>query len=133
MTASLKDSDEIVRAEALVAEQREQLKRSLSRASRSGEKLAQTLTSELKPALTAAIVVVGAAAVVGLSVAMARRSGRRGWRAPAEPTLLGNAAKAAALWAARLLARRVAQEVVARFGEPTSTASVPSAPDQVES
>ena len=134
MTASLNDSDEISRAEALVSEQREQLKRSLSRASRSGEKLAKTLSKELQPAITAAIVVAGAAAVIGVSVAVARRSSRsRGWRVPAEPSVLGNAAKAAGLWAMRLLARRVAQEIVARFAEPAPAASVAAAPNQVQS
>jgi hypothetical protein len=134
MTASLENTDEISRAEALVAEQRAQLKRSLSRASRSGEKLAKTLTSELKPAVTAAIVVASAAAIVGVSVAVVRRSSRnRGWRASTEPSVLGNAAKAAGLWALRLLARRVAQEIVARLAEPTPAALVAPAPNQVQS
>ena len=136
MTASLTDTDEIARAEAQVAEQRAKLARSLQAASQSGEKFARKLSHELKPAVTAAVVVAGAAAVVGVSIALARRSSRnRGWRAPASPSVLGNAAKAAGLWALRALARRVAQELVSRLSEPTAprpALSVASAPNQVE-
>ena len=133
MTASLTDTDEIARAEAQVAAQREQLTRSLRRASRSGEKLAQTIGSELKPAVTAAIAVAGAAAIIGVSVAIVRRSSRnRGWRASSEPSVLGNAAKAAGIWALRLLAKRVAQEIASRLAEPTAPALVPSTPNQVQ-
>jgi hypothetical protein len=132
MTASLNDTDEIARAEALVAEQRAQLTRSLKAASQSGKKLAKRLGSELKPTVTAAILVAGAAAVIGVSVAIARRSGRgKGWRAPEQPSLAGNAAKAAGLWALRLLARRAAQELVARLTEP-SAHLVAAAPNQVQ-
>jgi hypothetical protein len=123
MTASLNDSDEIARAEAQVAEQRANLTRSLKAASKSGEKFARRLGHELKPAVTAAVVLAGAAAVVGISVALVRRSSRnRGWRAPAQPSLIGNVAKAAGLWALRAVARRVAQELVARLSQPTPAA-----------
>jgi hypothetical protein len=133
MTASLVETDEIARAEAQVAEQRQQLTRSLHAASQSGQKFARRLGSELKPAVTAAVVVAGAAVVVGISVAIARRSTRsRGWRVPAQPSLVGNAAKAAGLWALRLLARRVAQELVARLSEPSAPALVAPAPNQVQ-
>jgi len=136
MTASLKDADEIARAEALVAEQRAKLTRSLQAASQSGEKFARNLGRELRPAVTAAVVVASAAAVVGISVAIARRSSRsRGWRAPAQPSLLGNAAKAAGLWALRALARRAAQELVARLAEQSDAAPslVAPPPNQVQS
>src|ERR1041384_14035 len=116
MTASLNDTDEIARAEAQVAEQRAKLTRSLQAASNSGEKFARKLSHELKPAMTAAVVVAGAAAVVGISVAIARRSSRnRGWSAPGQPSLFANVAKAAGLWALRAVARRAAQELVARL------------------
>lgn len=136
MTASLKETDEIARAEAQVAAQRAQLTRSLHAASQSGERFARRLSSELKPAVTAAVVVAGAAAVVGVSVALARRSSRsKGWRAPAQPSVVVNAAKAAGLWALRALARRVALELVSRLSEPTGTtprALVSPSPNQIE-
>lgn len=135
MTASLKDADEIARAEALVAEQRAKLTRSLQAASQSGENFARKLSRELKPAITAAVAVASAAAIIGISVAIARRSSRsRGWRAPTQPSLVGNAAKAAGLWALRALARRAAQELVARLAEPSpaSPALVTPPPNQVE-
>jgi hypothetical protein len=133
MSASLTDTDEVARAEAQVAEQRAKLSRSLQAASKSGEKFARRIGSELKPAAIAAVVVAGAAAVVGVSVALARRSSRhRGWRPPPQPSLLGNAAKAAGLWALRALARRVAQELVSRLAEPSPTALVSPPPNQVE-
>lgn len=121
MTASLKDTDEVARAAAEVAEQRAQLARSLRAASKSGERFAQRIGHELKPAMTAAIVVAGAAAVVGISVALVRRSGRnRGWRSPAEPSVVRNVAKVAGLWALRALGRRVALELVNRLSESSS-------------
>lgn len=133
MTASLNESDEIARAEAQVAEQRAQLARSLRRASQSGEKLARRLGKELKPAVTAGIVLVGAVAVVGLTVVLVKRAGqRRGWHAASEPSLVGNAAKAAGLWALRLLAKRVAQEVVGRLQEPNASGLVAATPNQVQ-
>jgi hypothetical protein len=127
MIASLNEGDEIARAEALVAEQRAQLTRSLQAASRSGEKLARRLGDELKPAMTAAVVVVGTVAVVGVTVALVRRAGRRGGRAVLdEPSLVANAAKAAGLWALRLLAKRAAQEVVSRLTGPELIATTPN-------
>ncbi len=134
MTASLKDTDEIARAEAQVAEQRAKLTRSLQAASRSGEKFARKLGRELKPAVTAAVVVAGAAGVGRIRLGLAKRSSRnKGWRAPAQPSLLGNAAKAAGLWALRALARRAAQELVARLGQPdVAHELVAPAPNQVQ-
>lgn len=133
MIASLNESDEIARAEAQVAEQRAQLTRSLQAASRSGEKLARRLGDELKPAVTAAIIVAGTVAVVGVTVALVRRAGqRRGWRGPSEPSLVANAAKAVGLFALRLLAKRVAQEVVSRLAEPSAPSLVPATPNQVQ-
>jgi hypothetical protein len=133
MTASLNETDEIAQAEAQVAEQRAQLTRSLRRASQSGEKLARRLGDELKPAITAGIVLAGAVAVVGVTVVLVKRVGqRRSWRASSEPTLVGNVAKAAGLWALRLLAKRVAQEVVSRLGEPGARGLVATPPNQVQ-
>jgi hypothetical protein len=133
MSASLNESDEISRAEAQVAEQRAQLTRSLQAASRSGEKLARRLGDELKPAVTAALVVVGTVAVVGVTVALIRRAGRRrSWRAPSDPSFAANAARAVGLWALRLLAKRVAQEVVSRLTEPSEAELVAATPNQVQ-
>jgi hypothetical protein len=134
MTASLTDTDEIARAEAQVAEQRAKLTRSLQAASYSGEKFARRLGNELKPAVTAAVVIAGAAAVVGISVAISRRSGRsKGWLAPEQPSSIATAAKAAGLWALRALARRIALELVSRLSEPTPRALVSPAPNQIQS
>lgn len=134
MVASLNERDEIARAEAVVAEQRAQLTRSLRAASRSGAKAARRLGEELKPAMTAAVVVVGAVAVVGVTVALVRRAGqRRGWRgAPDEPSLVASAAKAAGVWALRLVAKRAAQEVVSRLTGPSEPELVAATPNQVE-
>jgi DNA-binding phage protein len=123
------EADEIARAEQVVAERKAQLSRSVRRASQSGEDLAKRLSDEVKPALAVAIAAASVVVVVGLGIAVskvARR--RRGWLAPREPSQLNVAAKAAGVWALRMLARRVAQEVVARFAEP----SVATAPNQVE-
>ena len=128
---SSNENDEIAHAEAQVAEQRAQLTRSLKAASRSGEKLAQRLGDELKPAITAAIVIVGAVAVAGVTVALLRRaSQRRGWRAPSEPSFAGTAAKAVGVWALRLVAKRAAQDFMSRLGAPG--ALVAAAPNQVQ-
>lgn len=132
MTASLND-DDIARAEAEVAEQRAKLARSLEAASRSGQTYARRLSRELKPAITAAVVVAGAAAVVGVSVAVARRVGRRrAWYAPEQPSLVGNAAKAAGLWALRYLARRAALELASRLSPPSHAELVTPSPNQIE-
>ena len=123
------EADEIARAEQLVAERKVQLSRSLRRASKSGEDLAKRLSDEVKPALGIAIAAASVVLVVGVGIALARVARRRrGWFAPREPSKLNMAAKAAGVWALRLLARRVALEVVTRLAEP----SVAAAPNQVE-
>lgn len=122
INASQSDTDEIAEAEARVAREKAELTRSLKAVGRTSEHMARQLSSELKPALTAAVAVAGAAAAVGLTVALVRRSRRRhGWFAPEQPSALATAAKTAGLWALRLLARRVAQEVVNRLAEPQAS------------
>lgn len=124
--------DDIALAEAQVAREKAELTRSLRAVGRTSEHVARRIGSELKPALGAAVVVVGAAVAVGVTVALVRRSRRRDrWLTAGEaPSALSSAAKTAGLWALRLLARRVAQEVVSRLGEPAPTvpAYVPAEP-----
>lgn len=117
------EADEIARAEQRVAERKAELSKSLRRVGHSSEAFARRLSGELKPALWVGVAVAGAAGATALAVALVRRSRRRSrWLAPQEPSALAVAAKTAGLWALRLLARRVAQEIV----------SVATAPNQVE-
>lgn len=133
MTASLNDTDEIALAEARVAEQRAELTRSLRAASQSGQKFAQKLSRELKPAVTATLVVGGAVVALGLGALLVRRLSRRDrWRAPAQPSALMSAAKAAGVWALRLAARRAAQQIVSRLSHEGAPALVAPPPNQVE-
>ncbi len=129
-TASLSEMDEIKRAEAQVAREKAELSRSLRAVGRTSEHMARRIGTELKPALAAAVVVAGAAVAVGVTVALVRRSRRRDrWFSVEQPpSALSGAAKTAGLWALRLLARRVAQEVVSRLGEPNAAA--PSLPQE---
>lgn len=120
------DTDEISLAQAQVERHKADLARSLHQAEKTGERLARRIGHEVKPAIVGAVAVAGAAAAIAVTVALARRGRRRPWLAPEQPSALSTAAKAAGLWALRLLARRVAQEVVARLGEPSALA--PAAP-----
>lgn len=125
------EADEIARAEQLVAERKAELSRSLRRASKTGEALARRLGDELKPTIKVAAAVAGVATIAIIGVAIAKRAQRRrGWFAPEQPSPLALAAKTAGLWAMRMLARRAAQELVSRLGEPS--ASVATAPNQVQ-
>lgn len=118
--------DEIARAEAQVAREKAELTRSLRAVGRSSEHMARRIGGELKPALGAAVVVAGAAVAVGVTVALVRRGRRRDrWLGPDQPSALSTAAKTVGLWALRLLARRVAQEVVSRLGEPAEATPAP--------
>lgn len=119
--------DEIARAEADVAREKAELTRSLRAVGRSSENMARRIGGELKPALGAAIVVAGAAVAVGVTVALVRRGRRRDrWLSPSEPpSALSTAAKTVGIWALRLLARRVAQEVVSRLAVPGEPAPAP--------
>lgn len=123
--ASQSEMDEIKRAEAEVAREKAELARSLRAVGRSSEHMARRIGVELKPALGAAVIVAGAAVAVGVTVALARRGRRRDrWLSPEQPSALSTAAKTVGIWALRLLARRVAQEVVSRLavpGEPAAT------------
>lgn len=111
--------DEIARAEAAVAREKAELSRSLRAVGRSSENMARRIGGELKPALGAAVVVAGAAVAVGVTVALVRRGRRRDrWLSPGQPSALSTAAKTVGIWALRLLARRVAQEVVSRLSVP---------------
>lgn len=127
MTSIQTDTEDIARAEAQVAHEKAQLTRSLRAVGRSSEQVARRIGSELKPALAAAVVVAGAAAAVAVTVALVRRANRREhWFAPERSSALSTAAKTAGLWALRLLARRVAQELVTRLSEPDAPPSVPA-------
>lgn len=111
--------DDIARAAAEVAREKAELTRSLRAVGRSSEHMARRIGSELKPALGAAVVVAGAAVAVGVTVALVRRGRRRDrWLSPEPPSALSTAAKTVGIWALRLLARRVAQEVVSRLNVP---------------
>lgn len=124
-------TDEVARAEAQVKARKTQLSRSLRDVEDSGKHLAQRVRQELQPALHTALLVAGAAAVVGVAVIVATR-GRRshsGWLAPNRPSTLGVLGKTAGLWALRVLARRAAQELVSRLNEPhAGQAPAPAAP-----
>lgn len=125
--ASSSTTDEVALAERQVQMQKALLARSLRRAGQSGERLARRIGVDVKPVLIAGAVVAGALVVAGIGVvALGRRRRQRGWLAPKEPSVLGNAARAAGFWLARLAARRLADEVTRRLAE-----SVATAPDQV--
>jgi len=118
------EADELARAEQQVMQSRAELSRSLRRVGESSANLARKLSMELKPTLAVAAAVAGAAVVVGVTVSLVRRGRRRqGWFAPEQPSALAVAAKGAALWALRILARRVAQELVSRLTEQTPAPS----------
>jgi hypothetical protein len=120
VSASAKGSDEIARAEAKVQERKAELSRSLRQAANSGNNLMQQVRHELRPALQTALVVAGAVAVVSAATIVVARRRRRApaWLAPAQPSAFGTLAKSAGVWALRLLAKRVAQELVSRLEEP---------------
>ena len=126
------DTEEVAQAEAEVALKKAELARSLRAVGHSSEVMARRIGSELKPAAIAAAVLAGAVAVVGIGVVVARRR-RHHWLAPEPPSAFAIAAKAAGLWALRLLARRAAQEIVNRLGEPAGTSAlVALAPNQIQ-
>jgi hypothetical protein len=113
------DTDEIKLAQAEVDRHKAELARSLRAAEKTGESIARRIGHEMKPAVIGAVAVAGAAAAIVVTVALVRRGRRRHWLGPQQPSALTTAAKTAGLWALRLLARRVAQEVVSRLGEPS--------------
>jgi hypothetical protein len=126
------DKDEIKLAQAEVERHKAELARSLRAAEKSGEHIAQRIGREMKPAVVGAVAVAGAAAAVVLTVALVRRGRRQHWLAAQRPSALATVAKTAGLWALRLLARRVAQEVVSRLSEPGAAHpehQLPSAPN----
>jgi len=113
------EADELARAEQQVAQSRAKLSRSLYQAGKSSEALARRVGQELKPTVVIAAAVVGAALLVGVTVALLRRGKRRdGWFSPEQPSGLLLTAKGAGLWALRFVARRAAQELVSRLTEP---------------
>jgi DNA-binding phage protein len=129
---SIDDAGEIALAERQVAARKAELSQSLRRVGQSSEHLARKLGAELKPALAVAVAVAGAAAAVAVTVALVQRSRRRHqWLAPQGPSALATAAKTAGMWAVRILARRVAQELVTRLNAP-SPSLVAASPDQVQ-
>ena len=123
--SSNNEADEIGRAELAVQESRAELARSLRRVGKTGQRLAHDFGQELKPTLVVVAAVVGAAAVAGVVTAIVRGSKRgNGWLAHESPSALARVAKGAGLWALRLVARRVAQEVASRLAEPALSARV---------
>lgn len=126
-------TDEVAHAEAEVALHKAELARSLRAVGDTSEVMARRLGSELKPAAVAAAVIVGAAAIVGVGIAISRRRRQPQWLRPEPPSAFATAAKAAGLWVLRLAARRAAQEVMTRLAahDPTSSLVAPS-PNQVQ-
>jgi len=110
-------------AEHEVARRKSELAKSLKAAGKSGERLANRVGEQLKPALIAGAVVVGAVAVVSVAVAVTRRR-RSFWQPPARPSAFGAIARGAGLWLLRIAAKRVAEEVAARLAEPAAPAAV---------
>jgi hypothetical protein len=128
MQTATNDADEVRKAELAVEESRAELNRSLRRVSESGEHLLNRVRAEIKPGLVIAAAAVGAVAVTGAVVALARRSRRKShWFAAPPPSTLGVVAKSVGLWALRLAARNVAAAVVARLEQPDAAAPVPMA------
>lgn len=132
VTMTQSDTEEVAHAEAEVALHKAELARSLRAVGQSSEVMARRIGSELKPAAVAAAIVVGAVAVVGVGIALARRKRHAGWFLPEPPSAFATAAKTAGLWALRVLARRAAQELMSRLGEPTASALIASAPNQIQ-
>jgi hypothetical protein len=123
MHTATNEADELRSAELAVEESRAELNRSLRRVSESGEELLDRVRAELKPGMVIAAAAVGAIAVTGVAVALARRSRRNHqWFAPERPSTLGVMAKSIGLWALRLAARQVAMAVVARLEQPEPVA-----------
>lgn len=123
------EADELLKAELAVEQSRAELNRSLRRVSQSSERLLNRVQAELKPGLVIAGVVVGAAALTGVTVALVRsRSRKQRWQAPEQPSTLGVLAKTVGIWALRLAARSAARALVARLeeGEPHAAAAPPS-------
>jgi hypothetical protein len=131
LTMTQSDTEEVAHAEAEVALHKAELARSLRAVGQSSEVMARRIGSELKPAAVAAAVVAGAVAIVGVGLLVARRRRHQSWLLPEQPSALATAAKTAGLWALRVLARRAAQEIVSRIGEPSGPLVAP-APNQVQ-
>ena len=121
------EAEEIERAEQKVAQSRAALSRSLRRAETTGANLVQRWQRELKPVVTIAVTLVGAAALIGVTIALVQRNRRhRGWLRPQQSSQLGAAAKAFGIWALRIAVRRVGAAVVARLEQPASAANAPA-------
>jgi hypothetical protein len=129
MQTATNDTEELRRAELAVEESRAELNRSLRRVSQSGEQLLNRVRAELKPGVVIAAAAVGAVALTGAAVALARRSRRKShWFAAQPPSTLSVVAKSVGLWALRLAARNVALAVVARLEQPDPAATAARAP-----
>ena len=110
------DADEIARAELDVEQSKAKLSQSLRQVGTSSANLARRLKDELTPSATVVVAVAGAALLLGIGVAVVRRGrSQRSWLAPQQPSLLGVVAKGVGLLAVRFIARRVAEEAVARW------------------
>lgn len=107
MTSDVQD------AERDVAKSKQRLHDSLRQAGETGTRLAMEVRKKMTPTLVVAAV-VGATAV-GVAVIIARSSSRPRWRAPRQPTLTGQVARAAGMWLLRAVALRVAAELSTRF------------------
>jgi hypothetical protein len=118
------EADEIERAEQKVALSRAALARSLRQAEKTGANMVDRWQRQLKPAATVAVALVGAAAVLGVTIALVQRSRRHhhGWLHPQQPSRLGPVAKAVGVWALRIAARHVGEALVARLEQPAPSA-----------
>ena len=127
------DAEELRRAELAVEESRAELNRSLRRVSQSSERLFNRVRAELKPGVVIGAATVGAIAVTGAAVVLARRSRRTNhWFAPPTQSTLGVVAKSVGLWALRLAARNVALAVVARLEQPEPAAPAAQSPSAAQ-
>jgi hypothetical protein len=123
------EADEIERAEQRVALSRAALSRSLHRAEKSGANMVHRWQRELKPVATVAVALVGAAAILGVTVALVQRNRRHPrWLRPQQSSRLGSAAKALGVWALRIAARRAAEVLVARLEQPAAPPAPAAAP-----
>jgi hypothetical protein len=126
------ETNEISQAEAEVHARKSELARSLRRASDSGEQMVHKLGSELKPALVAGLAVAALSTVAGITLLITRRRRQSRWLPPQPPSVLGTAARGAALFLLRLAARQVASKVIAGLDATRPVAASGAARARVE-
>jgi hypothetical protein len=118
MTSDVQD------AERDVAKSKRRLQESLRVAGETGTRLAVEVRKKVTPTLVVAA--LAGAAVVGVALLVARRNSRPRWRAPQQPSLTGQVARAAGMWLLRAVAVRVAGELAAKFRDAQAPALAPS-------